>query len=327
VKELPRFAPKIASRVLCATFAKALRMEKHRAQQLVEVFVFRDASSQEVWTQPLVRCEDDYWLGISCVHSVHLERIVEGWMRQGGLELERRGPEFERFCREILRIPVALSPIKEAITIVKQPVKFSPLGEHVGDIDLVIVVADAVLLVEAKCILWPDDSLQFARYRDTIEGAVKQIKCKHDAVVRNYTDFSNRLAQLGYALPASPKIACCVLTNSAVFAGFPVQGVPIVDLTILGDFFENDFVKVEGRQQGKVFERHTIQFYKDKTEAGHVLEEHLLDPPQLGDMKQSVIRGELVFPVEHKGFDKFIHTTFRVEIDAQKMLARYRNST
>ena len=76
-------------------------MEKHRAQQLVEVFVFRDTSSQEAWTQPLVRCEDDYWLVIPCIHAVHLERIVEGWMRQGGLELERRGPEFDASAGKI----------------------------------------------------------------------------------------------------------------------------------------------------------------------------------------------------------------------------------
>src|SRR5262245_31387097 len=110
VEELLRCAPKIDSRVLCATVSKALRMEKHRAQQLVEVLVFRDKSSQEVWTQPLVRCEDDYWLVLPCIHAVHLERIVEGWMRQGGLELERRGPEFERFCRKVLQIFGFLSP-------------------------------------------------------------------------------------------------------------------------------------------------------------------------------------------------------------------------
>jgi len=150
-KELPRFAPKIAARVLCATVSKALRMEKHRAQQLVEVFVFRDRSSQEVWTQPLVRCADDYWLVIPCIHSVQLEPIVEGWMRQGGLELERRGPEFERFCRELLRIFVALSPIKEAVTLVKQPVQFSPPGEQGEEIDLVIVIADTVRVMIKSC--------------------------------------------------------------------------------------------------------------------------------------------------------------------------------
>ena len=98
-----QLSPKIASKVLCATVSKALRLEKHRAQQLVEVLVYRGTSSQEVWTQPLLRCEDDYWLVLPCIHAVHLERIVEGWMRQGGLELERRGPEPERFCRKFYK--------------------------------------------------------------------------------------------------------------------------------------------------------------------------------------------------------------------------------
>ena len=129
-----------------------------------------------------------------------------------------------------------------------------------------------------------------------------------------HTAFSNRMAQLGYALPASPKIVCCVLTNSAILAGFPVDGVPIVDLTILSQFFENELVELEGRQGGKAFERHTIQFYKDNTEAGHVLERYLLDPPQLGDLKHSVVRREVVFPVESPVFGKFIHETFQVEI-------------
>ena len=111
VEELPSFAPKIASKVLCATVSKALRLEKHRAQQLVEVLVYRGTSSQEVWTQPLLRCEDDYWLVLPCIHAVHLERIVEGWMRQGGLELERRGPEFERFCRKVLQIFGFMAPL------------------------------------------------------------------------------------------------------------------------------------------------------------------------------------------------------------------------
>ena len=210
--------------------------------------------------------------------------------------------------------------------IVKQPVQFSPPEKRGEEIDLVIVIADTVLLVEAKCILWPADSLQFARYRDTIEGAVKQIKRKHDAVVRYYTAFSNRLMQMGYALPASPKIACCVLTNSAVFAGFPVEGVPIVDLEILDAFFQKDYVTVEVQRHGQVIERHAIQLYKDKTEAGRVLEAYLLDPLPLRNMKQNVIHREVVFPRESRDFGKFIHTTFRVEIDAQKVLMHYRST-
>jgi hypothetical protein len=175
--------------------------------------------------------------------------------------------------------------------------------------------------------LWPDNSLQFARYRETTEGAVKQVNRKRDAVTRRYTDFANRLAQLGYMPPASPKITCCVLTNSAVFAGFPIEGVPIVDLRILRDFFINDWVRIATWQQGEVLESHSIQFYKNKMEVGHVLEEYLLDPPQLRDIKQSVIRREIVFPLENAFFGNFVHTTFRVKLDMQTMLAHHRNVT
>jgi hypothetical protein len=76
-----------------------------------------------------------------------------------------------------------------------------------------------------------------------------------------------------------------------------------------------------------VLERHCIPFYKDKMEAGHVLEDYLLDPPQLKDIKQRVMRREIVFPVESKVFGKLIHNTFRVELDMQTILAHYRNAT
>ena len=93
-------------------------------------------------------------------------------------------------CASVPQIRVvARSPIKEAITIVNQSVKFSPPGEQGEEIDLVIVVANTVLLVEAKCYLWPDDSLEFARYREKISGedeAVQQIKRKREAVTRHY---------------------------------------------------------------------------------------------------------------------------------------------
>jgi hypothetical protein len=155
---------------------------------------------------------------------------------------------------------------------------------------------------------------------------VQQIKRKRDAVVGHYTAFSNRLAQLGYALPASPKITCCLLTNSAILAGFPIEGVPIVDVDILDDFLANDWIRIAELRQGEIREHYPVQFYKNKLEAGHVLEAYLLDPPQLRDLKQSVVRREIVFPVTYE-FGNFVHTSFRVEVDIQSILAHYRNAT
>jgi hypothetical protein len=74
-------------------------------------------------------------------------------------------------------------------------------------------------------------------------------------------------------------------------------------------------------------ESHSIQFYRNKMEAGHALEEYLIDPPQLRDIKQHVRCREIVFPLENEFFGNFLHTTFRVELDMQTMLAHHRNVT
>lgn len=244
-------------------------------------------------------------------------------MRQGGLDLDRRGPEFEKFCREDLTASLKDSPIRKSVQLLDKAVRFKPPTEREEEIDIVAIVADTILLVEAKCILWPDDSLQFANYRDTVEGAVEQIVRKRDAVARNYSSFSERLKQLGYNAPETSTLVCCVLTNSAVFSGFPIDGVPIVDLSILGSFFKNEHVKVEERQAGKSVQKRSIIFYSDATEAGNVLGQYLADPPQLTDTRRYVRKREVEFPVESPALGKILHELYSVQIDVDEMRKQY----
>lgn len=323
IRSILQFAPNVPKNILHATFAKAFNLEHSHAEKLVDVFVYRGENSQEIWTRPLISCNENYCLVVPCIHSVHLHRIVEGWMRQGGLDLDRRGPEFEQFCKDALQIYLKDSPIKDSVTILNPSLKFKPPSERGEELDLVVIVADTVLLIEAKCILWPDESLQFANYRDTIEKAVNQILRKRDSIVRNYESFSSRLKQLGHTSPETPNIICCVLTNSAVFSGFPIEGVPIVDLKILGKFFENEHVLYEERQKGKCIRRQAIKFYTDKTDAGKVLEKYLLAPPQLLDAKKSIKTRQIVFPIKSKSLGNLIHETYRVEMDIEQLLSDY----
>lgn len=317
------YAPRISKTTLRSTLAKALSLDVHRSQSLLDVFVFEGLPSQELWFQPLVRMEEDYCLVTPCIHAVQLQRIVEGWMRQGGVDLERRGPEFEQFCRDDLKLCLKISPIKASASVVDRAVEFTPVGARKEEIDLVTLIGNTVLLIEAKCILWPDDALQFANYRDTIEKAATQIKRKRDAVSSDRDGFSERLRQLGYEIPKTFDIACCVLTNSAVYSGFPIDGVPIVDLSILGSFLKNEHIKAESRQAGKSIYKHAIQFYRNAEEAGKIIAEYLSSPPQLIDTKQFVHLRELYFPVTSPEFGKFIQQTYRVEIDNAEMLKRY----
>lgn len=314
---LLRCAPKIPKQLLWGTLAKALSLSLERAEALAKVLVFDGSPSRDLWAQPLIECEEDYCLVIPCILSVHLLRIVETWMRQGELDLERRGPEFEQFCRTELKEVLICSPLRRSIQICQEPIVFKPESDREEEIDLVIILGEAILLVEAKCILWPDDAIQIANYRDTVEKAATQIARKRETVIKHYPTFSERLSKGGYKPPERANILGCVLTNSAVFSGFPINNVSIIDLAILRSFLINEHVRSLERAEGKTINKKTVSFYTDLANAMETLPGYLLNPPQLDITRQSVLIREVAFPLESPAFGKLVYETYSVELDVK----------
>ena len=243
-------------------------------------------------------------------------------MRQGGIDLERRGPEFEAYCIKQLRGDIQHSPIRAEVQIAPGEVAFNAV-DFEEKVDIVIIVGSTVLLVEAKCTLWPEDSLQYANHRRTVLGAVGQVSRQCRAAQAHYGNLSARLTQMGLNPPEQPNIIRAVLTNSAIYAGFDFDGVPVTDLAILGKFFENTLVKFELRQGGEALETHAVSFYESADDAAARLEAYLLAPPQMDNMKQSVVTRRSVLPVDSDEFGKLIYETWSVEIDEAAILARY----
>ena len=325
-KKLLKFAPKIPKRILSATFSRALSISRQQADILIGVFTFNlNGHSQDVWSQPLIPVQDYFYLVIPCIHSVHLQRNAEAWMRHGGLTLSKRGLQFEGYCREVVAESLKKSPIKKFIALIDSGVSLMEPLDKKEQIDIVIVIGDTILLVEAKCILWPSDSLEFAKYRETIEYAASQIIRKKEVVGREYEHFRSRLRKMGYASPDKCRLVACVLTNSSIFSGYPINGVSIVDLSILGGFFQNEHIKLEGRQKGETIQRHVINFYGDIKQAEAILEKYLSDPPQLSDSRGSVKIREINFPIGSVTYGKIMHREHYVEIDVDEMQKKYGN--
>lgn len=325
--EILRCSPRISNRLLCGTLAKALAVDQVHAQKLVDVFVFTGDNSQDLWLQPLLRLGEDYVLVIPCIHSAKLERIVEGWMRQGGLDLDRRGLQFEKYCRNELNFHARRSAISAEIQIVSHEVKFIDCDGNPEKIDIVVIVGGAVLLVEAKCILWPDDALRLSNYRETIEGAAAQIKRQREAVLSSYPEFVRRLRELGYEAPSDGSVSCCIITNSAVYAGFPIDGVPVVDLPMLARYFENKYIKIERRNNGRRVSENAIRFYGDANQAGQNLQSYLAAPPQLDDMKEYVKARAVFFPIDSEPSGRLIYRTYSVDVDIDAMARKYESMT
>ncbi|ELW9449849.1 NERD domain-containing protein [Burkholderia cenocepacia] len=325
--DILRLSPKIPKILLRKTLGKALSIDEFHAQRLIDAFVFTGDNSQDLWLQPLICVGQDYCLIIPCIYSTKLERVVEGWMRQGGLDLERRGPQFEKYCRNELEFRANKSPISSAIQVIPHEVKISDSNGNIEKIDIIVVIDNTVLLVEAKCILWPDDALRLANYRDTIKNATAQIKRQKHAVLSNYSEFSRRLKELNCHAPEEATVVCCVITNSAVYAGFPIDDIPVVDLAILARYFDNRYVKIERRSDEENVSESAIHFYSNAKQAGQNVQAYLSTPPQLADMKEYVKTREVFLPMYSQSPKTLIYHTYSVDVDVDAMAEKYKFST
>ncbi|WP_147330403.1 MULTISPECIES: hypothetical protein [unclassified Duganella] len=327
VGDFLRYAPTISKNVLTSMFAKSLNISQEKASHVLDVFVFGKGNSYDTWSQPLIPVGENFCLALPCIHSISLLRVVEGWMRRGGLDLDRRGKEFEAYCIDELDGHIKKSPIKNDVQLVKKSVNFHFKDNRSEEVDIVLVIADTLLVIEAKCILWPDDSLQFANYRDTVEKATVQISRKARAIGDNLGEALQQLGKMGCNVPLNPKIVPCVLTNSAVYSGFKFNGVAVVDLPILNAFFSNSHTKYGKLLGNKVVSTNKISFFEDAKNAGEVIESYLGAPPQLTDLKIDTIERRIEFPIRNESFGAIFHDIFSVEVDVDRMEKLYGNTS
>lgn len=320
--DIRELTPIISKEILEDMFCSALNVEREKAKSIVDVFVFKGQRNQELWAQPLIPYGGSFLLSVSTIYSVSLTRIFEIWLRQGGYDLEKRGGNFERAFRERIGAIIDESYLKDSVYIIPNSIKIKVSKKQKEEIDALVVIGDSILLLELKCILWPEDSMQFLNYRRTIEGGVRQAIRKREFLVKNHSHLVDVLRKQRIPIPQNPKIIPCIVTNYAAYAGSPIDGVPVADINILKGFIENKFTLAQSVFRGNLELEKTKRFYSSLKEASDIIESYLMSPPQLKRMKQGLKPRRLTLPIELD--KKTIHKdTWDVEINSAEVLREY----
>lgn len=277
---LPECVPLLQRTALISAVTKGLSISPPQAGAIVEFLTYRGKPDQELWAQPLVPASEDSLMPVFPALSAKAPRLLDVWLRQLGVKLERRGPAFEQHVRTEIAEFIGSSALKPTAHVLPQAIVFKPPKGREEEIDIVMCIGDAVVIGEAKCILSPAEPEQVARHRDTLIGAAAQIARKAAAASANRDAFATLLRDRGMQIPTPFRILPMVVINSAIHAGFCVDGVSIVDRHILQVFFNGQFTDtVMGRDGTRDVAVYRV--YQTIEEAPDVLDKYLQAPPQL----------------------------------------------
>jgi len=295
------------------------------AQKIVQFLTYRGDQGQELYSQPLVPVGEAVVSPcLAAIHSPNLRRLCDIWLRQLGVDLEKRGPAFEAHIRSQVRSMMASSPLLSKGVTLADAMHFDEPDERVEEIDLVAVIGELVILGEAKCILQPTEAKEVAMHRKRLSDAAIQIGRKAAAVRRSPAAFRQQLAALGCACPEVFEVLPLIILNNAVHAGFPVDGVPVVDENILEVFFSGELHDAAvQRSSGAIDAVKKRILYDSLADAVSKATDYFSAPPQLDIFKRSVVHRSILVPPMNQDdwYGEYITVECEVNIDADALLS------
>jgi hypothetical protein len=267
------------------------------SETVVQFFCYGPGMKWELWGHPIVEIDNQNVLFLLApILYGNMERTFELWMKDGKLDIGEKGFYFEEYARTELKEALTESPKLKDAEVYPQALLLKS-GDQEEEIDIVIRIKNIIFLGEAKCILYPSDPIEVARYFEIISGATSQIKRK----VRFAKDHLDKLVdELGLTSKGSAsELVLCpfVLVNQPYAAGFPLNGVPIVDELIWKRFFEGEYHQmVRTTEEGQLRAKSILELYTDEADATTKASPYLKDPPQLFHYRQNIQTGVEKYP-------------------------------
>lgn len=288
---LPAFAPVLQTEALVQAISSAAAIMPAKGRKIVDFFTFYGEAGQEIWDSPLVPVGSKVVAPVfAAIAHPNLRRLVDIWMRRGGIDLEVRGNPFEAHIRSKMVAAINASPVLagKAVCVAGDYV-FSPSTGRSEQIDFIIVIGSTVLVGESKCILEPTEAKALAMHQRTVLGAADQALRKSKALTDNRSAFVADVSRLGIKLHEDFEVIPLVVVSTSTHVGVPAKGVPVVDEYILGKYLEGE-LEDAGLDMTNlaVVQRIKQVFYSDVAEAEARVAAYLAAPPQVQRLRDGV---------------------------------------
>jgi hypothetical protein len=279
-RQLEAYAPAFARSEFIKVIRAALGLSHELAKRVLDLFCWPGTARDDSWSYPLIPLSDErLTLVVPVLQTASLSRLVENWMDRGGLDLDQRGPLFEKFMRRKCREAIAENKMLASSGVAQGPVD---LDSSVGDLDVVLWLGTTVLVCEAKCHRDVVTSLEEHHHRGVLVHAAEQLSARRKFIDDHPEVLREKLVSLGYVGDAKD-VHYAILTNLPQGTLAVVDGFPVVDVYLMTQFLSSNIVEtmVITDAQGHARAEHFETLYESEVDAGRKLPGYLVDPPHL----------------------------------------------
>lgn len=301
ITELHKFSPIFSHKHLLDAITSATTWSSKEINRFLKVLTWNEHRS--LWFHPLVRITTKkgpaYLFTLLPLISPHLYRVIDYWLSEFGLPIEKRGALFEEEVAEGIQDAAYRGGVSESVQVARPGTLLAVDGQTEQEIDVLLLLHNLIVVGEVKCQAWPDTPTDRYNYIKTLEDGSHQASAKANWAEENLDIIARTIGVSAAQL--SGEVLPIVITNHPLGAGSAFNNVPVLDLRLFRNYLGQPYV--DTRQIGKAVNATCSElerFYNSPTEMADHFRSYATNPPFLSEYLTRLEPHFTYFPIHQE---------------------------
>jgi len=300
------FLPRIKKSVLLSYLTNITNYPEKKLEAFVNLLTTVPRRGIDVYATPLIMQNDYYFFPFLPLHKPNYYFLIDHWLEAAEIDLEHRGPLFEKFCKEKLQ-KITQNEFNKFKVINRN--KFDS-NEKFEEIDLVIETKESVIVAELKCVKYPMNERDLYNTLSKVIASTgcEQVTRKANFLVNNASEFIKDINLEG------KNIIKVVVTNFPVFPGTKINDIAVTDMvTFLAYFQTNKMTYIQDDLNSPIDKKDIAFYYNSEKEFCNNLEDYICNNPLINLYNKSLKVQEVSYE-----FDKDTRISYKTIIADQE---------
>jgi hypothetical protein len=291
------FCPIFLRSSLVKAIAAATNLDRKSVSKLLETITWSKNKESSLYFRPLTAVETKNGLGLILalwpLMAVNPYRIIDQWLSEFGLPLDKRGELFEDEIKERMNLAKTSFSMKDYVSV-EGPIELVAEDGSKEEFDTLLLLHTTVVIGEAKCQKLPITPVERANYLKTLEEASLQVLRKTEWAKRNLSVIAGALRVAKDKLTTFVPV---VLTNHSPGVGYRFNSVPVIDRILLENYLAKPYSSTGIVQGDKVTELKKPPLYNNLQEFAEKFSDYVSSPYPIQELMDILKPETILLPI------------------------------